>query len=165
MKIIDLSREKGEIEIVLNTMQMARARALGKSEATVRRMDLVREGRGRWRLFASLERIRKTGSKEERERWETALKAAKAQLELIKLERERGEFIPRAEIAKLWAMRAAEVKAGLMSLVRKLPPQLAGLTRHEMAAIIENEVYALLERYTRDGPYTPKRRANAARKR
>ena len=25
MKIIDLSREKGEIEIVLNTMQMARA--------------------------------------------------------------------------------------------------------------------------------------------
>ena len=153
MKIIDLSREKGEIEIVLNTMQMARA--LGKSEATVRRMDLVREGRGRWRLFASLERVRKTGTKEEKERWETELKAAKAQLEQIKLERERGELIPRAEIAKLWAMRAAEVKAGLMQLVRKLPPRLEGLEKEEMAEIIREEVYAVLKRYTRKGPYTP----------
>ncbi|HDN80681.1 MAG TPA: hypothetical protein ENG33_09500 [Chloroflexi bacterium] len=160
MKIIDLSREKGEIEIVLNTMQMARA--LGKSEATVRRMDLVREGRGRWRLFASLERVRKTGTKEEKERWETELKAAKAQLEQIKLERERGELIPRAEIAKLWAMRAAEVKAGLMQLVRKLPPRLEGLEKEEMAEIIREEVYAVLKRYTRKGPYTPSKRKNGS---
>ena len=160
MKIIDLSREKDEIEIIFNTMQMARA--LGKSEATVRRMDLVREGRGRWRLFASLERVRKTGTKEEKERWETELKAAKAQLEQIKLERERGELIPRAEIAKLWAMRAAEVKAGLMQLVRKLPPRLEGLEKEEMAEIIREEVYAVLKRYTRKGPYTPSKRKNGS---
>jgi len=160
MKIIDLSREKDELEIILNTMQMARA--LGKSEATVRRMDLVREGRGRWRLFASLERVRKTGTKEEKERWETELKAAKAQLEQIKLERERGELIPRAEIAKLWAMRAAEVKAGLMQLIRKLPPRLEGLEKEEMAEIIREEVYTVLKRYTRKGPYTPSKRKNGS---
>lgn len=94
-------------------------------------------------------------AKAKKDKWEAELKEARAQLEKLKLERERGELIPRAEIAKLWAARVHEVKTGLLSLVRKLPPRLEGLTKQEMAAVIEDEIYTLLERYARQGPYTP----------
>lgn len=103
-------------------------------------------------------------AKAKKDKWEAELKEAKAQLEKLKLERERGELIPRVEIAKLWAARVHEVKTGLLSLVRKLPPRLEGLTKREMAAVIEDEIYALLELYARQGPYTPKTRVSLGKK-
>ena len=103
-------------------------------------------------------------AKAKKDRWEAELKEAKAQLERLKLEREKGELLPRADIAQLWAARVHEVKTGLLSLMRKLPPRLEGLSKREMAAVIEDEIYALLERYARQGPYTPKTGRGRGRK-
>ena len=148
-------------DLLVSTAQLARL--LGVSVYTIRgwarEEGLPRVRPGVFELGKALrwwrERVSKRGGKAELEHWTTQYRKVKAQLEQIKLERERGELIPRAEIAKLWAMRAAEVKAGLMQLIRKLPPRLEGLEKEEMAEIIREEVYAVLKRYTRKGPYTP----------
>ena len=157
---MDLTQTSFE-DLLVSTAQLARL--LDVSVYTIRgwarEEGLPRLRPGVFRLGEALrwwrERVSKRSDKAELERWTAEYRKAKAQLAQMKLEVERGELIPRAEIAKLWAMRAAEVKAGLMQLVRKLPPRLEGLEKEEMAEIIREEVYAVLKRYTRKGPYTP----------
>lgn len=71
----------------------------------------------------------------------------------LKAQQTSTELVKREEIATAWASRVAEVKAGLMSLVDRLPPLVTGKDRPEVRDIIYQEIWTLCERYARNGKY------------
>jgi len=60
-----------------------------------------------------------------------------------------GELIRRSEVLEQFLWRIQQVKQGLMSLNRSLPPQWVGKDAREMNAIIKKACFELLERYSR----------------
>jgi hypothetical protein len=57
-----------------------------------------------------------------------------------------------------WVNRIIELKTGLLSFSKKLPPLLEGLGKREMQIILEQEIRFLLLQYSRDGQYTPSKK-------
>jgi phage terminase Nu1 subunit (DNA packaging protein) len=79
---------------------------------------------------------------------------AKAERERIKADRDRGELIHVAEVHHAWALRVAEVAAGLETFKDRLPPLLLEKTREEMRQVLDDEVWRLRDTYARGGQYT-----------
>lgn len=68
----------------------------------------------------------------------------KADREELRLMRERGELVPVTEVRKSWADMAANVRKKLLALEARLPGKLPGKNTREMAAIIREELYEVL---------------------
>ena len=73
-----------------------------------------------------------------------------AKIERRKLE---GSVIETDEVHRAWALRVAEVTAGLEYLSDRLPPMLLGKKREEMQLIIADAVWRLRDAYARNGKY------------
>ncbi len=80
---------------------------------------------------------------------------AKAASAEVALARETGALISRDEVQSEWSSRNVELKTALLAWSNKLPPLLFGLDRREMSAVLRDEVYYLLSRFSRTGRWTP----------
>lgn len=78
---------------------------------------------------------------------------ARAAMAEIDLKEREGELISREDVSREWALRVAEISAGLEFLADRLPPLLVGKEREEIRKIIADEVYKLRETYSRRGKY------------
>lgn len=85
------------------------------------------------------------------------------ELRKLRIERERmlvsqmaGTLISRDEVYREWAARVGEVKGGLLNFSQRLSPVLEFKSRTEIAQILEEEIWELLNRYARAGKYTPR---------
>jgi phage terminase Nu1 subunit (DNA packaging protein) len=78
---------------------------------------------------------------------ETRWKEERAAVKQIEREIMEGKYHHHDDIEEAWASRAAEMKAGLGNLVKRMPPEL----REE----VRGEVHDFLVQYSRDGKYTP----------
>lgn len=74
---------------------------------------------------------------------------AQAELAEMELKRQREELIPKADVEVQWVQRIQEVKKALMSLPRRLAPQVAGLDVKEAQRVIETRVIEILEGFAR----------------
>ncbi len=88
-------------------------------------------------------------------RAEAEYRAAKAAQEEIHLEVLRGKFIPSDQVKEAWADRLTACRVNMFSWIHTLPPFLEGLARVELERVLEEEVRALWEAYSQDGPFTP----------
>lgn len=79
--------------------------------------------------------------------------AAKAERERLAVEREKGELLPKAEIAVEWSARVREVANGLQSLAMRLPPLIAGKDAREVRDIVKHNVRQILENFSRHGRF------------
>ena len=82
---------------------------------------------------------------------------ARAEKEEISISQLKSELIPKKKLADLWGARVVEVRQGLLNLSDRLPPILEAKTQPEIRAVVHKEIIQLLEMYSRDGKYTPKR--------
>jgi len=80
---------------------------------------------------------------------------ARAEREETLVKQLKGELFTGGEIAQGWGFRVSEVTAALQSLVDRLPPLLVDKERTEIRQIIEDEVYEIRMRFSRDGRFTP----------
>jgi hypothetical protein len=74
---------------------------------------------------------------------------AKAALAAIKLEFERGEYVPIAEVKERDLARIAVVRRGLLSMPRSIAPRLVGLTEKEIEVALKTVARDLLERFAK----------------
>jgi hypothetical protein len=88
---------------------------------------------------------------EKKLKFEADLKESKAQIEQLRLEEIQGELIRADAVHDEWVNRIIELKTGLLSFSKKLPPLLEGLGKREMQIILEQEIRFLLLQYSRDG--------------
>jgi hypothetical protein len=88
-----------------------------------------------------------TGDSPALERFRMA-RAAMAELDLKVKE---AALIPVDDVYRQWALRVAEVCAGLEFLADRLPPLLAGKRREEMQRVIGDEIWRLRDSYCRTG--------------
>jgi len=88
--------------------------------------------------------------------------AAKAKREREILE---GQYLPVEEMSSEWARRLVEVKSGLLAMSRKIASQFSDPDiRIEVEKIASDEVYDLLDQYSRDGKYTPYKQRKGRKK-
>ena len=134
------------------------------SDRTIRDWDdkaggFLKLARGWWDIKAIMEW--RSGTNEESDaarklRAEADLKeeqAAKAKREREILE---GQYMAVEEIHTEWARRISEVKSGLLAMAKKIAGQFSDSDmRIEIEKITSDEVYDLLDQYSRDGKYTP----------
>lgn len=85
----------------------------------------------------------------EKVEWEKRKLKAQAELAEMELKRQREELIPKADVEVQWVQRIQEVKKALMSLPRRLAPQVAGLDVKEAQRVIETRVIEILEGFAR----------------
>jgi phage terminase Nu1 subunit (DNA packaging protein) len=78
---------------------------------------------------------------------------ARAAMAEMDLKIKEGELIHVNEVHRAWALRVAEVAAGLETLADRLPPIMVGKTREEMQQVIRDEVWRLRDSYARGGQY------------
>jgi phage terminase Nu1 subunit (DNA packaging protein) len=78
---------------------------------------------------------------------------ARAAIAELDLKTREGELIAREDVAREWALRVAEVAAGLEFLADRLPPLLVGREREEIRTIIGKEIWRLRDTYSRNGRY------------
>jgi len=84
---------------------------------------------------------------------EERLKKAKAELIEMDVRLRRGELVELKKVETLFVARVIEVKTGLLSLPRSLPPELTACkNEREMEVVIFRRVRALLEAYSRQLP-------------
>ncbi len=158
-------------KILLNTEKTAEF--FGVTDHTIRDWDAKAGGilkieRGWWDIKAIMEW--RSGANEESDaarklRAEADLKeeqAAKARREREILE---GQYMAVEEIHTEWARRISEVKSGLLAMAKKIAGQFSDPDlRIEIEKIVSDEVYDLLEQYSRDGKYTPTKKKGRKRK-
>lgn len=154
-----------EGKIYLNTEKTAEF--FGVSDHTIRDWDGKAGGnlklnRGWWDIKAIMEW--RSGANDESDlarklRAEADLKeeqAAKAKREREILE---GQYIAAEEVHSEWARRISEVKSGLLAMAKKIAGQFSDPDlRIEIEKITSDEVYDLLDQYSREGKYTPTKR-------
>lgn len=87
--------------------------------------------------------------------YEREIKRLDSELKALKLEKERGDLIPRAMIAREWTQRVREVTNGLDYLYLRLPSLLDGLTQIAMSEVIQNETWKLRDNFSRTGRFCP----------
>jgi hypothetical protein len=80
-------------------------------------------------------------------------RSARAAMAELDLKVKKGELISNGDVARGWALRVAEVAAGLETLADRLPPLLVGKTREEIRIVIGDEVWRLRDQYARAGKY------------
>ena len=124
---------------------------------------LPKIGRGKYDLKAAFEwyteniLLDRTPSEDEdltsakRRYWQS-----KADMEALKVGREQAELMPKKDIRKEWAFRAAEYKNGCFNLVHALPPLLEGKDQTEMREIIDDQVWKMFDRVYREGFFFPR---------
>ena len=88
--------------------------------------------------------------------WDTIWREWKAKTAELEYLQKKGELISESEVVEEWAARIIEIKTGLMAFRKKLPPILEGKTAREISSILYDEVWDLLDQYSRRGRYTPK---------
>ena len=86
------------------------------------------------------------------------IKKVKLEREKLALSLELGESLPRSQVEEEWAKRILEFKQGLIALEFRISGLLSdktGKPRAVVQKILREEVRDLLNRYARDGEYTP----------
>lgn len=78
---------------------------------------------------------------------------ARAETAELDLQVKRESLIPIDDVHRQWALRVAEVAAGLEVLADRMPPLLVGKSREEMRTVIDGEVWRLRDVYSRNGKY------------
>jgi len=127
-----------------------------------------KEGRGSWDIKKLNEWLGKgasNGNSEQKTISDEArkLKAdadyreTKSEKEKIALDKIQGELIHIDDVQAEWASRILELKSGLRQLEKKIAPQIANQSIREVERVLRDEVYYLLESYSRDGAYTPRK--------
>lgn len=81
----------------------------------------------------------------------------KSEKEKISLDKMQGDLIKIDDVQLEWASRVLELKSGLRQLEKKIAPQIANQSIREVERVLRDEVYFLLESYSRDGSYTPRK--------
>lgn len=112
-------------------------------------LDRWLQSKGRKKKAADGERDISAEKEEADLRW----RLARAQREELLVSQIRGETLTLEEVLQAWTVRVAEVTAGLQNLVDRLPPLLDGRGREEIRAILTEEIWALRDRYARDGKF------------
>jgi transcriptional regulator with XRE-family HTH domain len=84
-----------------------------------------------------------------RRNWSDEYRRVRTLQAVVELKARQGELIRRDEVERLFVMRVAEVRAGLLLLPRQLARRLAHQDAATIEADLEAEVLALLERYSR----------------
>ena len=83
----------------------------------------------------------------------------RAKKEQLQFEVMAGQFIPKDDAEQEWASRVVEVKAGLMCLPRELAGEFTDtIVQRTVEAKAREKIFSLLESYSRDGTYTPKKK-------
>lgn len=126
-----------------------------------------KEGRGKWDIKKLNEWLGKSvGDGKDKPLSDEArkLKAdadyreTKSERERIALEKIQGDLINIEDVQMEWANRILELKSGLRQFEKKIAPQIANQSIREVERVLRDEVYYLLESYSRDGAYTPKQK-------
>lgn len=76
-------------------------------------------------------------------------KKAAGELREMKLQVQRGEFIPVEEVKRRDIERISVVRSGLLSLPRRLAQELVGLTANQMEVMLRTRFREILERFSR----------------
>lgn len=93
---------------------------------------------------------------------ETKYREAKAKREQLALEAQQGLYFSKDEVEAAWAGRIVELKAGLLAMARKAAGGFADAElRRNIERVIMDEIYDLLDQYSRTGQYTPKQKKAA----
>lgn len=78
---------------------------------------------------------------------------AKADMQQLQVEKERGTVIHQADVKSQWVARLVEVMSGLNALKNRIPPMLEGLDAMQMREIIDQEIWSLRDKYARVGKF------------
>ncbi|AIF52012.1 hypothetical protein [Pelosinus sp. UFO1] len=127
-----------------------------------------KEGRGSWDIKKLNEWLGKgatTGNGEQKVLSDEARKLKadadfreiKSEKEKISLDKIQGDLIKIDDVQMEWASRILELKSGLRQFEKKIAPQIANQSIREVERVLRDEVYYLLESYSRDGAYTPRK--------
>ena len=127
-----------------------------------------KEGRGSWDIKKLMEWLGKgvsTGNGEKimvsdearKLRADADFREIKYEKEKISLDKLQGDLINIEDVQLEWAGRVLELKSGLRQLEKKIAPQIANQSIREVERVLRDEVYYLLESYSRDGAYTPRK--------
>jgi hypothetical protein len=92
---------------------------------------------------------------ESREKVEIELRKMRVERERMLVSQMAGTLISREEVYREWAARVREVRGGLLNFAQRLAPVLEFKNRTEIARVLEEEVWSLLDRYARSGKHTP----------
>nr|WP_321499416.1 hypothetical protein [uncultured Dethiosulfovibrio sp.] len=112
----------------------------------------------RWRCGLETERASSEGSgsyQAMKLKAEAEYRAAKAAQEEIRLAVLKEEYIPFGQVEEAWSDRLTVCRTNMFGWVHNLPSLLEGMSRVEIQKTLEDEVQALWEGYSRDGPFTP----------
>jgi len=80
---------------------------------------------------------------------------AKARSETVKADTAEGEVAPIADYTDAWAWRISEMSSGIGQLHLRLAPLVAGQPEIECRKILESELWAVLDKFSREGEFTP----------
>lgn len=98
--------------------------------------------------------------------WTTEFRRVTTLQALIELRARQGDLIRREDVERLWALRVAEVRAGLLLLPTALARRIANQPAEVVAEELEAEVRKILERYSRGDPILegkPRKRGKGSR--
>ena len=96
-----------------------------------------------------------TPETKESQKWLTAFRKERALMAKIERQKVEGELISRGDIIAQWVARVSEIRNGLLALSDRLTHLLTGKPEKEVRQIIYDECWDLLDRYSRNGKYTP----------
>lgn len=88
----------------------------------------------------------------EQRKWDMEYRKARAQNEMLRNAKLRGELVEKSEVAKMLSLRTQEFLSKLDPLGRKLAPQVFGLNPREIEARINEESRAIREHFARAEP-------------
>jgi hypothetical protein len=80
---------------------------------------------------------------------------AKSRTETVKADLAEEKVMPIEDFKKAWAWRVSEVFSGILGWSMRLSPLLAKKTDKEIQSIIYNEAWALCDKFSRTGKFTP----------
>lgn len=125
------------------------------------KLGCPKKGRGKWDLKAVYDWYNDNiviDPAIKRNMAEAKLRREQAKAEMAELDcgRQKNELISREEVYRSWAERVREVRGGLLNFADRLAPVLEHKNRTEIYEIIKDEVWNLLDRYSRAGKHTPK---------
>lgn len=89
---------------------------------------------------------------DEEAKWRAAYRKAKAEREMLELQKARGEVVDRGEVEDMFSSRVHEITARLDAMGRTLAPQLEGLTAREIEARINEHSRGIRIHFARATP-------------
>jgi hypothetical protein len=161
---VDFGEEKERVylaELIVSTEQLARF--FGVTPQAVNawaRNGCPKIGRGKWDLKDVhewwVENIHAAGSDApELLKLKAEHLREKIRYDRVKADEAEEKVMPKADFTDAWSWRMSEMKSGLLSLPLRLAPLVAGKTELETRKALENELWQILEKYSRDGKWTP----------